>query len=287
MTPSLREHAAAHEIPGRILDDELLQSPELTRIESSNCGTTSVPVPTPAPSRSVDSEPGSSPENPIDLEDSTDQEHDTQPQCKYREASPLGGDTERDSDSETVDGRNSKATSAWNLEKESQAQPQLGHSQQDPPGQRQRRSMQANVSFPNTVGCRGHTLTNTGCLSSAGSDKENVEPSSPQAIPTELADNVSGDGPSKDAHATVSDSFAPRLEPDGPHILLHREAGDGRLEFLVWAPIWRSEGDVANVAPDQLKRYKERLDVGGLPAGPLRRESEQGPLFQSLGDHYG
>ncbi|OJD21712.1 hypothetical protein ACJ73_06945 [Blastomyces percursus] len=218
MTPSLREHAAAHEIPGRILDNELLQFPALTRIESSNCGTTSVPVRKPAAPRSVDSEPVSSPENPIDLEGSTDQEYDTQPLSEYR-------DTERDSDSETVDGRNNKARSIQDLEGQSQAQPQFGSL---PTGPARAVTEAINASER--------------CLGSTGSDKENAEPSSPRTIPTELTANVSN--------------------TSSPHILLHREAGDGCLEFLLRAPVWWSEDAVAKGAPDQLKLYKEKLDTG-------------------------
>ncbi|EEH34444.2 hypothetical protein PAAG_05492 [Paracoccidioides lutzii Pb01] len=109
-------------------------------------------------------------------------------------------------------------------------------------------------------------------LDCAGSDKENVEPSRPRrSISAALPDNISEDGPSKETHATVGDSFTHHLEPDtsSPHILLHREAREGHLEFLLWAPIWRSEDDIAKVHPDQLKRYKERLDVG-----PARRASQ-------------
>ncbi|OJD17657.1 hypothetical protein AJ78_02248 [Emergomyces pasteurianus Ep9510] len=108
-----------------------------------------------------------------------DQEHDTQSLNEYQEASTLGGDTECKSDNETVDGRNSKATSAWNLEKESLAQSQLG-----------------------------------------------PLPAGPARAETE---NVSGDRPLKDTHATVGDSFTHRLEPD----TRHREAGDGRLGLLL------------------------------------------------------
>ncbi|ODH34244.1 hypothetical protein ACO22_03137 [Paracoccidioides brasiliensis] len=54
----------------------------------------------------------------------------------------------------------------------------------------------------------------------------------------------------------VGDSFAPILEPGGSDILLHREAGDRCLGLLLWAPVWRSEGPLADVALDQLKRYK-------------------------------
>ncbi|EGE79567.1 hypothetical protein RJZ56_003331 [Blastomyces dermatitidis] len=101
----------------------------------------------------------------------------------------------------------------------------------------------------------GHILMDTGGLDCVGSGKENVEPSPPRSISGALPNNISEDGPSKETHARVGDSFAPHLEPDtsGPHILLHREAMEGHLEFLLWAPIWQSEDDIAKVHPDQLK----------------------------------
>ncbi|EER41395.1 conserved hypothetical protein [Histoplasma capsulatum H143] len=73
-------------------------------------------------------------------------------------------------------------------------------------------------------------------------DKENIEPlppSLPRSISGALPDIISEDEPLKETHAKVGDSFAPHLEPDtsGPHILLHREAREGHLEFLLWAPI--------------------------------------------------
>ncbi|OJD24512.1 hypothetical protein ACJ73_04133 [Blastomyces percursus] len=74
----------------------------------------------PCPPRSVDREPGSSPENPIDVDDMY-QKRESQPLSEDQEASLLGGDTEHESDSKTT-----KATSAWDLERGSQAQPQLG-----------------------------------------------------------------------------------------------------------------------------------------------------------------
>ncbi|KGQ02028.1 hypothetical protein PAAG_11204 [Paracoccidioides lutzii Pb01] len=80
------------------------------------------------------------------------------------------------------------------------------------------------------------------------------------SISSALPDNIS-----EETHATLSDSFAHHLEPDTsgpPNILLHHETREGHLEFLLWAPIWQLEDDVAKVHPDQLKQYKERLDVG-------------------------
>ncbi|KAL2376354.1 hypothetical protein RJZ90_007573 [Blastomyces dermatitidis] len=134
-----------------------------------------------------------------------------------------------------------------------------GHAQQGPPGR-----SQVNVSFPDTMACREHILTDAEGLDCPGSDKENVEPSPspPQSIST-IPDNVSQDRPLRDIDATVSGSFRHPLEADTgcPHILLHREARDGSLELLLWAPIWRSEDDIAKVYPDQLKRYKERFGI--------------------------
>ncbi|KGM91719.1 uncharacterized protein PADG_12177 [Paracoccidioides brasiliensis Pb18] len=67
--------------------------------------------------------------------------------------------------------------------------------------------------------------------------------------------NISENGPLKKTHATVDDSFACHLEPDtsGPHILLHHEAREEHLEFLLWALIWQSEDDVMKVHLNQLK----------------------------------
>ncbi|KAG5293207.1 hypothetical protein I7I50_03531 [Histoplasma capsulatum G186AR] len=112
---------------------------------------------------------------------------------------------------------------------------------------------------------------NTESLNCTGSSKENVEPLPPQPISGALPDNISKNRPSKETHARVDDSFAHHLEPDtsGSHILLHHEAREGHLEFFLWRPIWQLEDDIAKVHPDQLKQYKERLDVG-----PARRASQ-------------
>ncbi|QSS61772.1 hypothetical protein I7I51_03949 [Histoplasma capsulatum] len=118
-------------------------------------------------------------------------------------------------------------------------------------------------------------------LACAGSGKENVEPSSSRSISGALPDNISEDGPSKETHARVGDSFAHHLEPDtsGPrNILLHREAREGHLEFLLWAPIWQSEDDIAKVHSDQLKRYKERLDVGLASRASQARKRARSPF---------
>ncbi|PGH31500.1 hypothetical protein GX50_05742 [[Emmonsia] crescens] len=187
MTPSLQEHS------------EERKSPEsLTTILYH-------------PFHLVDCDPGSSLDNPIDLEDRMDEEHDeehdTESLSGDQEALPLGGDTKCESDSEIGDEGNSEATSIRDLKGESGLRP-------TGPAQPQRQSKQVNTT------------------------------------PTELAaDNVSRDEPSKDTHATVSDS-----DTSGPiSILLHREAKDKCLKFLLWAPSWRSENEVAKVAPDQLK----------------------------------
>ncbi|OJD22285.1 hypothetical protein ACJ73_06367 [Blastomyces percursus] len=149
-----------------------------------------------------------------------------------------------------------RATSAWDLERGSQAQPQLGpHST----GRAQLEAEVVDATEHDTVSCRGHFLTNTGYLASAGSDKEDVRTLSPRTTPTKLTDNISGDQALKDTHATEGDSFARLFEPDtsSPHIILHREAADGRLEFLLWSPIWFLEDALANIAPDQLNLYTE------------------------------
>ncbi|EDN02530.1 predicted protein [Histoplasma mississippiense (nom. inval.)] len=163
-----------------------------------------------------------------------------EPLSEDREESTLEGDTECESDSEASGGRNREAMSAQDLEGESQAQPQLGSRPTGPA----RSEPEAKA-----------ITASKRCLGGAGSNKENVAPLSPQSIPTGVADNVSGNKHSKDTHAAVGDSFACRFEPDtsGLYILLYWQAKDKRLEFLLWPPIWRSEDDVAKVAPDQLK----------------------------------
>ncbi|KAL2359694.1 hypothetical protein RJZ56_007449, partial [Blastomyces dermatitidis] len=191
-----------------------------------------------------DGEPGSSPDNPIDLNNRMDEEHDTEPLSDDRELSRFGGDTEHGCGSETGDERSSETTPIQDLEELSRAQPRPGSCPTGPTGPE---------SSEHAEG-----------LDCPGSDKENVEPSPspPQSIST-IPDNVSQDRPLRDIDATVSGSFRHPLEADTgcPHILLHREARDGSLELLLWAPIWRSEDDIAKVYPDQLKRYKERFGI--------------------------
>ncbi|OJD28541.1 hypothetical protein ACJ73_00068 [Blastomyces percursus] len=215
----------------------------------------------PCPPRSVDCEPGLSPENPINVDDIY-QKRDTQLLSEDQEASLLGGDTEHESDSETVDGRNTKATSAWDLERGSQAQPQLGP---HPIGPAQPEAEVVDATERS--------------LASAGSDKKSVRTLSPRTTPTELTDNISGDRSLKDTHATDGDSFARRFEPDtsGRHILLHRAAADGRLEFLLWSPIWFSEDAVAKIAPDQLNLYKKKLDTELASGASQARKRARSP----------
>ncbi|EGC49088.1 conserved hypothetical protein [Histoplasma capsulatum var. duboisii H88] len=100
---------------------------------------------------------------------------------------------------------------------------------------------------------------NTRSLNRTGSSKENVEPLPPQPIFSALSDNISKNRPSKETLARVGDSFAHHHEPDtsGPHILLHREAREGHLEFFLWMLIWQLKDDIAKVHPDQPKQYKE------------------------------
>ncbi|ODH50717.1 hypothetical protein GX48_03225 [Paracoccidioides brasiliensis] len=252
MTPSLPEHAAAREIPASFYDPQ--RSPRSSPPTVDQLLSRFV---RPCLPRSADSEPGSSPDNPIDLDDRTDEKHDTEPLSEDRETSPLGGDTERECDSETSDGRNSEATSIRDLEGESQMQPQPGScptapAQPVPEPEPEPKAVNASEPAQPEPEPRAVTVSERG-LDCAGSDKENVEPSRPRrSISAALPDNISEDGPSKETHATVGDSFTHRLEPDtsSPHILLHREAREGHLEFLLWAPIWRSEDDIAKVHPD-------------------------------------
>ncbi|EDN05490.1 predicted protein [Histoplasma mississippiense (nom. inval.)] len=127
MTPSLPEHAAAREIPASFYDPQ--RSPRSSPPTMDQLLSQFV---RPRLSHSADDEPGSSPDNPIDLDDRTDEKHDTEPLSEDREASHLGGDTERECDSETDDGRNSEATSIQDLEGESQTQPQSGSRPAEP-----------------------------------------------------------------------------------------------------------------------------------------------------------
>ncbi|PGG95286.1 hypothetical protein AJ79_10142 [Helicocarpus griseus UAMH5409] len=111
-------------------------------------------------------------------------------------------------------------------------------------------------------------------------DKKNVEPLLPRSISGALPDNISEDGLLKETHATVNDSFAHHPEPDisGPHILLHCETREGHLEFLLWAPIWQLEDDIVKVYPDQLKQYKERLDIGLARRASQTRKRARSPF---------
>ncbi|EDN09838.1 predicted protein [Histoplasma mississippiense (nom. inval.)] len=252
MTPSLPEHAAAREIPTSFYDPQRSprSSPPTMNQLLSQFVRPSLP-------HLADGEPGSSPDNLIDLDDRPDEEHDTEFLSEDRESSPLGGDAERECDSETGDGRSREATSIRDLEGEPQTQPQSGSQSTESPQP---------VSEPEpkaVIACE--------CLSCVDSDKENVEPLPPQFISGALPNNISEDGPSKETHVRVGDSFTPHLEPDtsSPHILLHCEAREEHLEFLLWAPIWQSEDEIAKVHPDQLKRYKKRLSIR-----PVRRASQ-------------
>ncbi|EEH33960.2 hypothetical protein PAAG_05009 [Paracoccidioides lutzii Pb01] len=186
-----------------------------------------------SPSRSVDTEPGSSPDNPIDLENVMDQEHDTQPLNEDRGAEHLDGDTEPESNSETGTGRDVENMPLRDAERETD--PTIGSRESYPDGHR--------VSYTGTV--------------SEGSDKENVEPL--LSLPTKLADDVSVDGPLKETPTTVSES---------PSTC----AGDGCLEYLLWAPAWWTEDELAQIAPDQLKQYKEKLDIGSGSRGSQVRK---------------
>jgi hypothetical protein len=51
------------------------------------------------------------------------------------------------------------------------------------------------------------------------------------------------------------------MHVDRSSILLCREAG-GNLKYLMWAPAWQPEDDVAQIAPDQLKQFKEKFGIG-------------------------
>ncbi|KAK2805515.1 hypothetical protein FQN50_006139 [Emmonsiellopsis sp. PD_5] len=175
MTPSLREHSAEREIPES--STMLLYHP----LHLVNC------------------EPGSSLYYPIDLED---EEHDTEPLSDDQETLPLGGDTERESDSETGDEGNSEAIS---IQDESQTQPQSG--------------------------------------------------SRPTARPEPKPEAI-------------------KASEQG----ITNEAKDNRLDFLLWAPSWRSENEVAKVAPGQLKRYKGKLDIGLASRASQARKRVRSPL---------
>ncbi|OJD23833.1 hypothetical protein ACJ73_04809 [Blastomyces percursus] len=264
MTPSLPEHAAAREIPARFYDPQ--RSPRSSTPTMDQLLSRFV---RPRLPRSADGEPGSSPDNPIDLDDRTDEQHDTELLSEDRETSPLGGDTERECDSETGDGRNSEATPIRDLEGESQTQPQSGSCPTGP-------AQPVPEPEPKAVSASER-------LDCAGSDKENAEPSPPRSISGALPDNISEDGPSKETHATVGDCSAHHLESDtsSPHILLHREAREGHFEFLLWEPIWQPEDDIAKIHPDQLKRYKERLDVGPARRASQARKRARSPFPES------
>lgn len=165
-----------------------------------------------------------------------------------------------------------------------------GHAQQDLPGQsqRRRRSLQANVSLSNIVGCRGHILMSTGCLGGAGSNKENVAPLSPQSIPTGVADNVSGNKHSKDTHAAVGDSLHVALSQTQAAFI---SSYIGRLRisassFSCGRPFGGRRMTLRRLLRTSSSDTR-RSWTSGLQAEPLRRESEQGPLLRSPGDLHG
>ncbi|EEH48778.2 uncharacterized protein PADG_04857 [Paracoccidioides brasiliensis Pb18] len=151
-----------------------------------------------SPSRSVDTEPGSSPDNPIDLENVTDQEQDTQPLNEDREAEHLDGDPEPESDSEAGTGRDVENTPLPLQDAEMETDP-----------------------YSNLWG-------------NEGSDKENVEP--PLSLPTKLADDVSVDGPLKETDTYRSQRVPFNLRQSRPrqpsylHLTCRKEAGDRCLE---------------------------------------------------------
>ncbi|PGH23707.1 hypothetical protein AJ80_02313 [Polytolypa hystricis UAMH7299] len=276
MTHSPQEHAAAHEIPESnecFREGSLTASfycPPSSRASSPpSVGELFSRFASPRRSRSIDRGPGSSPENPIDLDETTDQGNNTEPLSEDQEASLVGGhagcecgrEREREHDSGTGHRRNSAAEPAQGMEGESPAQ---ARSQSEPHPTGPARLSLSPSPAPEAINGR--------CLGGAGSDKENDEPSSPQTAPAEPVDNASSNGQSKGAHATSCDPLARPLDTStGPHILVHREAEDGRLEFLVWAPIWQSEDEMVKVAPDRVKLYKGELNIGF--AGGVRKRA--------------
>lgn len=130
---------------------------------------------------------------------------------------------------------------------------------------------QENVSFF-TPYCRGRDLTSTECLTGVGhtsSDKENTSPLPLPSTAAEPAAHVSGNR-NLEVHDAAGEPLARGLESDSgsPLILLCRDT-NGCLEYLLWAPTWISEEDVARVAPKQLKQYKKMLNIR-----PASRESQ-------------
>ncbi|OJD24342.1 hypothetical protein ACJ73_04299 [Blastomyces percursus] len=279
MTPSLQEHATAREIPGRYhslscrsKSDQSLKLESFAASFYDPQSSRGLSPPTvdqllsqfvrPHSPHLVDCEPEPSPDNPINLEDRMDEEHDTEPLSDDQEASPLGGDTECECDIETDDGRNSEATSIQDLEGESQTQPQSGSRPTGP-------DRPEPEPEPKVVNASKPTRRMSDCHRGLSAPHYR-------------------NGLSKDTHATVGHCFAHHLEADtnGPHILLHLEAGYGRLEFLLWAPIWSQRMTLRRSL--QISSSDTRRSwTSGLHAGPLRRESEHGPLCQSPGDHHG
>ncbi|OJD22072.1 hypothetical protein ACJ73_06584, partial [Blastomyces percursus] len=81
-------------------------------------------------------------------------------------------------------------------------------------------------------------------------------------ISSALLDNISEDGSLKETHARVGDSSASHLEP----------ATSGPISCYI------SEDDIAKAHPDQLKQYKERLDVGPARRAFQARERARSPF---------
>src|SRR6266511_1735603 len=62
---------------------------------------------------------------------------------------------------------------------------------------------------------------------------------------------------SRDARPSGGQEISPqRMET---YILWHRQAEDGDLEYVHWAPRLRSENQMRRIAPKQLTEYSERM----------------------------
>ncbi|EFW18857.1 conserved hypothetical protein [Coccidioides posadasii str. Silveira] len=248
MVRSLQERAVTHEIPA-----PAHRVPHLR----TNCCLSSYPHAVPvrlaiSPDRHLD--------NPIDLEENIDQGNDTEPFSEGQEGPLLDGHAQRKSYSGPGDGKDSEAKPARDLERELQAQSQS----------RSQSRSQSHLGSAGPSPSPEATNGSGGCLGGARSDHQLVVLSLP-TVPAELVANVSGDGqPNGTCGAGSSSLVAPLIKPQVLISSYIERLGDGRLEFLVWEPIWRSEDDIVRVSP-------EELNIGYATRG---RKQERSPAAE-------
>ncbi|OJD22867.1 hypothetical protein ACJ73_05779 [Blastomyces percursus] len=235
MTPSLPEHAAAREIPGR---GRLHQVPRLWTDFYHDLSARAFLA---LPMTNLDRHRTTRLIWMIERMKNT-----TRNLSEDREASHLGGDAKGECDSETGDGRNSEAMSIRDLEGESQTQPQSGPRPTGPP-------QPVPEPEPKAV---------TDVLTALAATRRML--------------NHCRHGPSP-AHCQIT---SPRTDPRRKPMPESAALLHPTLNQTQAAPIscYISEDDIAKVHPDQLKRYKERLDVGPAKRASQARKRARSPF---------